>query len=105
MRSAWQKTSLYKIEGVQEDIVNGTGKNITLHGGLHGVPLLGGQNKIIVQCDGTPQGRRHAPMLANQLISAVEGEIKPARVGGRCITILRGWEVKVTYFPGVRRCK
>jgi hypothetical protein len=43
--------------------------------------------------------------LANQLIPAIEGEIKRARVGGGCITILMGGEVKATYFPGVRSCE
>jgi hypothetical protein len=74
------------------------------NGGLHGVPLPGGQNKKIGQCGGTPWGRQHAPTLANQLIPAVEGEIKRAGVRGGCITILRGGEVKATYFPGVRSC-
>jgi hypothetical protein len=41
-------------------------------------------------------------MLTNQLIPTVEGEIKLARVGGKCIAILRGGEVKATYFPGVK---
>ncbi len=56
-------------------------------GGLHGVLLLGGQNKKIGQRGDTPRGRQHAPTLANQLISAVKGEIKCARVGGGCIAI------------------
>jgi hypothetical protein len=29
-RSAWQMASLYKIEGMRGDIVDGTGKNITM---------------------------------------------------------------------------
>jgi hypothetical protein len=102
-RFAWQKTSLYKIEGVREDIVDGTGKISRCNGGLHGVPLPGGQKKKIGQRGGTPRGRRHAPTLVNQLIPAVEGEIKRARVGGGCITILRGGEVKATYFLGVHK--
>jgi hypothetical protein len=44
-------------------------------------------------------------MLANPLILAVKGEIKRARVGEGCIAILRGGEVKATYFPGVRSCE
>jgi hypothetical protein len=48
-----------------------------------------GQHKKIGRRGGTPQGRLHTPMLANQLIPTVEGEIKHARVGGGCIAILR----------------
>jgi hypothetical protein len=72
---------------------------------LHTSALPGGQNLKIGQCSGTPWGRGHATTLANQLIPAVEGEIKHAKVGGGCITILRGGEVKATYFPRVSCCE
>jgi hypothetical protein len=71
--------------------------------GLHGVLLPGGQNKKIGQRGGTPQGRRHAPTLANQLIPAVKGEKKRARVRGGCIAILRGGGGKSNLLPGSKK--
>ncbi len=80
-------------------------KMLCCNGGLHGVPLPGGHNKTIGQRGGTPRGRWHAPTSVTQLIPAVEGEIKHARVEGGWVHCHFEGEVKVTYIPGVRSCK
>jgi hypothetical protein len=56
MRSAWQKMFPYKIEGVRGDIVNGTGKISCCGSGLNGVPLPGGQIKMLANMAALPGG-------------------------------------------------
>ena len=76
--------------------------------GLHNVALPGGQNLKIGQHSGTPRGRRHATTSANLLVVTCEGGVTCARGGGGCIAIMRGGEVRATYFeelsqdPGVK---
>ena len=97
--------SLRLIAGGDDLSVKAKNTIIYIFMSLHVSALPGGRNLKIGQRNGTPWGRQHATTLAFFIDSHAWRGILGENGGGGCIVIVRGEEVKATYFPGSKSNK